>query len=204
MYKLLSFLLLVIISSSQAETFTDDFSKAELTERQATRGLWKFENNIATCKADPELYKKFKNHGPIIKYPRKCKAGTVEFEMKATDCSRIVFTFNGDGHIFRLCLADKEKSSKWISNRIIAWSTKSSKENKGDSIRPKEMPDAKSISGKWVKFKIAVKDKTANLSIADFTTTIEHAALARDKNMIMLSFADGDIALKNFKFTPAE
>jgi hypothetical protein len=195
---------LLIFSSltlSHAETFVDNFSNPELKERQSQRGDWQFTENTARCKADEALYKKYNNHGPIIKWPRECTAGTVEFEMKAEDCSRVVFTFNGEGHIFRICLTDKAKSTKWIKTRIIAWATPSSKENKGDTIIPKGLPHLNDINNKWVKFKIEVKGKNAKLSLGDFSTSLDHAALTRPKNTIMITFAEGNFSIKNFKFT---
>ena len=104
------FLLASLFISTQAVLagdFVDDFAGAQLEGRLAERGDWKFENGIASCVADPNLYKQFKNHGPILKWPREFNDATIELEMKATDCQRVVFTLNGEGHIFRVALADE-------------------------------------------------------------------------------------------------
>ena len=37
------------------------------------------------------------------------------------------------------------------------------------------------------------------LTIGDFSTQINHAALARDKNMVMLTFAHGELSVRNFR-----
>ena len=58
--------------------------------------------------------------------------------------------------------APKTGAGKWKpTTRLIAWATKSSKENKGDSI--------------------------------------DHAALARDKQEVTLSFASGQLAMRNMR-----
>jgi len=44
-----------------------------------------------------------------------------------------------------------------------------------------------------------VKGKRAMLRIGDFQTEINHAALARDKNMVMLTFAHGEVTVRNFR-----
>lgn len=185
------------------EIFVDDFGSGKLEGRQAERGQWEFQDGIASCVADPDLYKKFKNHGPIIKWPREFSDAAIQFEMKANDCQRVVFTLNGDGHIFRVTLADESPDApagtSKVPTRIIAWATKSSKQNKGDTIKPKSMPDLPSVNEKWVQVKLNVIGKRAILSIGDFQTEIDHAALARAKNMVMLTFAHGELSVRNLR-----
>ena len=190
-------------STAMADDFTDDFSAAKFKGRLAERGEWKFENRTASCVADPELYKRFKNHGPILKWPREFTDGTIEFEMKASQCQRVVFTLNGDGHIFRVTLADETSAApagpSKVPTRLIGWATRSSKQNKGDTIKPKGLPDLPEVNGKWVKVKLVVKGNQAVLRIGDFETEVEHASLARDKNMVMITFAYGELAVRNFR-----
>lgn len=187
------------------EEFVDDFGDAKLEGRQAERGEWRFRNGIASCVADPDLYKRFKNHGPILKWPRELSDASILFEMKATNCQRVVFTLNGDGHIFRVTLADERPDApagmSKVPTRLIAWATKSSKQNKGDTIKPKSMPDLPAVNGKWVQVKLDVKGNRAMLTIGNFQTQINHAALARDKNMVMLTFAHGDLSVRKFRIT---
>lgn len=152
-----------------------------------------------------ELYKKFKNHGPFLKWAREFRDAEIEFEMKAADCQRVVFTLNGDGHIFRITLADETEQSKLgpskVPTRIIGWATESSKENQGETIQPEGMPDVPTINGKWVKVKLSVQGDHADLVIGDFKTSIQHASLVRDKNMVMLTFAHGELAVRGFRMT---
>ena len=197
--------ILIALPLAAGEEFVDDFGGAELEGRQAERGQWQFQNGIASCVADPDLYKEFKNHGPILKWPREFSDAKIQFEMKATNCQRVVFTLNGDGHIFRVTLADERPDApagtSKVPTRMIAWATKSSKQNKGDTINPKSMPDLPAINGRWVQVQLEVKRKRAVLTIGDFQTEINHAALARDKNRVMLTFAHGDLAVRHFRMS---
>lgn len=190
-----------------AEALVDDFSDAKFIGRQAERGAWKFQDGMASCVADPVLYKQFKNHGPILKWPREFVGAKIQFEMKAKDCQRVVLTLNGDGHIFRVTLADERPDApagmSKVPTRLIAWAKKSSKQNKGDTIKPKGMPDLSVVNDEWVTVKLAVNGTQAVLGIGDFQTAISHAALAREKNMVMLTFAHGEIAVRDFTFSPA-
>lgn len=193
--------------AEQTQAFVDDFGDAEFNGRQAERGAWQFNDGVASCVADPVLYKKYKNHGPILKWPRKFEDAHIQFEMKAKDCQRVVFTLNGDGHIFRVTLADERPDApagtSKVPTRLIAWATKSSKQNKGDTIKPNGLPDLSILNDEWVKVNLDVKGKHAVLAIGDFQAEISHAALARDKSMVMLTFAHGEIAVRNFSFSPA-
>jgi hypothetical protein len=188
---------------SFAAEFSDDFSKSDVKTRQAQRGDWKFENNEARCVSDPKLYKKFKNHGPILKWPGEFKDGVIEFEVWPQKCQRLVFTLNGDGHIFRVILLDPQATGAAAkgSSRIIAWATKSSKENKGTSIRPKGLPELTAVDGKWTRVRLTVSGNKGELSIGDFKTKIDHAALGRAKNLVMISFAQGSLAVRGFKMS---
>lgn len=193
-----------LFSPLSADTVEDSFSEAKLNDRALLRGDWKIENNIAFCKADPELYKKYNNHGPIIRYGKEFKDISVEFEMKAVDCQRVVFTLNGEGHVFRVCIMENSTGKKYASSRIIAWATQSSKENKGETVQPDGFPNIADINSKWVKVKLDVKGNSGTLSIGDFTYKMEHDCLARDKKEVTLSFASGELSMRNFKMVSSE
>ena len=202
-FILISTALFIASPYSCADEFADDFRNAKLEGRLSERGEWKFENGVANCVADPILYKKYKNHGPILKWPHEFNDTTIQFEMKAENCQRVVFTLNGDGHIFRVTLADERDDApagkSRVPTRMIAWATKSSKQNKGDTIKPEHMPDLPAVNEKWVPVQLTVKGNRAMLTIGDFQTEINHTALEREKNMVMLTFAHGELSVRNFR-----
>lgn len=199
----IALLLTATASVAAGEEFLDDFGSAKLEGRLAERGDWQFRDGIASCVSDPILYKRFMNHGPILKWTREFHDATIEFEMKAANCQRVVFTLNGDGHIFRVTLTDERADApagkSKVPTRIIAWATKSSKQNKGDTIKPEFMPDLPTVNEKWVPVQLTVKGNRATLTIGDFQTEVNHTALARDKNMVMLTFAHGKLSVRNFR-----
>ena len=197
--------LLLIATFHADDRFVDSFHSSESKQRSAERGAWTFNDGVASCKSDPELYKQYKNHGPILKWPREFQDASIEFEIKAQDCQRVVFTLNGDGHIFRVTLADERPDApagtSKVPTRVIAWATKSSKQNKGDTLQPKGMPDLPAINNQWLPVKLAVTGQRAKLQLGKFETEIDHPALARDKNMVMLTFAHGQLSVRNFSMS---
>lgn len=197
--------LLLSPSLVTADTLIDRFEAEATNTRLSERGDWKFADGIASCVSDPELYKKFSNHGPILKWPNQFKNATIECEIKAEDCGRVVFTINGDGHIFRITLADERDEApagkSKVPTRLIAWAEKSSKQNKGDTLIPSGMPDLPSINGRWIPLRFEIREEDGYITIGDFKTKISHPALQRAKNTVMLTFAHGKLSVKNFKMT---
>jgi len=61
----------------------NDFSDPETTQRRTLRGDWNIADGMATCMQDDELYKKHKDHGPIIFYDLPHESCTVSFQFKA-------------------------------------------------------------------------------------------------------------------------
>ena len=174
----------------EAKGFKDNFSDPKLEIRQALRGEWIFEDNVASCVSDPELYKEFANHGPILRWPVEMTDGTVEFEFKPQGCQRLVITLNGDGHIFRISLNDEQRTS------IFGWIGKSSKENKSQTIAKKGVPTIASLEGKWTKLKLVIKGDKADIQIGDYSASLQHGSLARDKGEFTISFASGECAVR--------
>ncbi len=182
----------------------DSLSTEKFANRAAERGDWSFKEGIASVVSDPELYKKYTNHGPILKWEINCSQGTTAFDMKPTDCQRVVFTLNGDGHVFRISLMDPEKAmnsfQKKSTSRMIAWAEKSSKANKGESFQLDGFPSLGELNNKWTHVSVAVREKTASITIGDFQADITHEAMQRDKKEITISFASGSFQLRNFMF----
>ncbi|MFK8111393.1 MAG: hypothetical protein AB8B91_04305 [Rubripirellula sp.] len=178
-----------------ADGFHDDFSDPTFESRQALRGEWKFEDQQASCVSDPELYKKFANHGPILRWPIKMTDGTCSFQFQPKGCQRIVITFNDKGHVFRIALADEKIT------RAFGWIGQSSKENKPKTIAKEGVPTLDSLDGKWNDFKLAIKDDKADLLIGDRVLKLQHASLARTKGEFTISFASGELAVRDVALT---
>lgn len=193
---LLFLLLAARITAASDLGFSDDFSATEHPTRQALRGEWVYENGVASCGSDPVLYKKFKNHGPILRWPCELVDGVLEFEVKAEGCQRLVITFNGDGHVFRVTMRDDDGS------QIIGWIGRSSKENKGDHLAEVPLPKITEIDGEWVDVKLTMADGKGHLKIGDYEAELDHGSLARVKQEFTISFASGSCAVRGVKVTP--
>ena len=182
----------------------DSLSTEKFENRTAERGDWSFQEGIASVVSDPELYKKYTNHGPILKWETNCSRGTTAFDMKPTDCQRVVVTLNGDGHVFRISLMDPENAmnsfQKKSKSRMIVWAEKSSKENKGESLQPDGFPSLGELNNKWTHVSLAIRENTASITIGDFQAEILDKAMQRDKKEITISFASGSFQLRDFTF----
>lgn len=173
----------------------DDFSKAKMKGRAALRGAWKFENNTASCVSDPALYKKFKNHGPILRWPIEMTDGEVSFEFQPKKCDRIIITFNNKtGHVFRIALYDEKRT------RIFGWDGPSkNKKNKPKVFAKDGVPKVADLDGEWIKSKITFKGNEATIKIGDYSTNINEVAAGREKGEFTISFAAGELAVRNVK-----
>jgi hypothetical protein len=191
------FAVVASLSVTQAGGFKDDFANARHSTRQALRGDWKYRNNAATCVSDPELYKKFANHGPILRWPCEFTDGTVEFEFQPKGCSRIVITLNEDGHVFRISINDEQRT------RIFGWIGKSSKTNKAKTIAKDGVPTVSDVDGKWIKGKLVCQGEQGEITLGDYTAKLKHHSLGRKKGEFTISFAGGTCAVSKVSVTPA-
>jgi hypothetical protein len=184
--------LLSALSALSATLLEDDFSNPDLKARRAMRGDWKFAGGTATCTQDDALYKKFKDHGPILFYDLVHTDATVRFSFKADGAKTLVFTANGEqGHVFRFVMSAA-----------------------GTSIRafPTDKPDVKSIalateklplkSGEWIPVEVQLLGPKATVKIGDGPAkTYEHASLARAKANLSIGFSFGTVSVKDFVVT---
>lgn len=197
-YHSLALIGILLTSPLWAEGFEDDFSSPKHPSRAALRGDWKFEDGTARCVADPELYKKFANHGPILRWPAEFTDGTIEFAFQPKGCQRVIITLNEKGHVFRMLFHEPKRT------QFFGWIGQSSKTNKPKTIAKKGVPSIDDLNGKWVQSKIVFRGDTAEISYGDYKTTVKHESIARKKGEFTISFASGEIAVKNVKLTTAD
>jgi hypothetical protein len=185
------FLLLATAAiAADAPLLKDDFSAPKLETRRASRGDWKFTDNIATCTQDDELYKKFKDHGPIIFYDLAYTDAAIRFAFKPDETTKsVVFTSNGDdGHIFRIVFSK-------VGASIRAFPP----EGKADhtSIAAGTEPGLKLKPGEWTNVSVELRGSKATLKIGDFVKTYDHASFARAKTNLSVGFAFGTVSVKD-------
>jgi len=187
-HLLASFFLATGLFAADAPLLKDDFTNPKLEGRRASRGEWKFADNTVTCKQDDALYKKHKDHGPIIFYDLGYEDATIRFSYKADAAVKsVVFTANGaDGHIFRFVSSGRGTSS-------IAFPP-DSKDHKAARLGS-EGPALK--PGEWVPVVVTLKGPQATVKIGDFEKTYEHASLARPKTNLSIGFSFGTVSVKD-------
>lgn len=178
-----------LLADTPSVLLKDDFSQPDLKLRRAARGPWLFENQTATCTQDDELYKKFKDHGPIIFYDLGYEDATVSFRYRADSAVKsVVFTANGaDGHVFRFVT-----SARGTGVRAFPVESKDHKAVSLGNETPKLKP------GEWVPVKVTLNGPQAIVKIGDFEKTYEHPSLAREKTNLSIGFSFGSLAVQEF------
>lgn len=191
-----TFLLLLLTTAAlgaDAPLLKDDFSDPKLAGRRASRGEWKFADNTATCTQDDELYKKNKDHGPIIFYDLAHTDAHIEFSIKPDAANKtIVFTSNGEnGHIFRVGFGERGAA-------VRAFPT-DSKDHQ--SVSTGQEKDLKLKVGEWTKVSVDLRGPKATLKVGEFTKTYEHASYARAKTNLSIGFSFGTVSVKDVVVT---
>lgn len=167
----------------------DDFSAAKLEQRRAARGEWKLAEGIASCTQDDALYKKNKDHGPIIFYDLAYTDATIRFSYQADAAVKsVVFTCNGaDGHVFRFVTSA-------VGTGMRAFPT-DAKDHKSIALAQEKALALK--AGEWVPVLITLRGAKATVKIGDFEKTYEHASLAQAKSNLSVGFGFGTLRVKD-------
>lgn len=182
------------VLAADAPLLKDDFSSAKHEHRRAARGPWKFTGNTASCTQDDELYKKNKDHGPILFYDLAYTDALIEFAVKPDAANKtIVFTANGeDGHIFRVVFGP--------AGAGIRAFPADSKEHKSVSVGQEK--GFKLKADEWTPVSVDLRGPKATLKVGDhFTKTYEHASFARPKTNLSIGFSFGTVSVKDVVVT---
>lgn len=186
--KTILFLILTsAVFAAEAPLLKDEFLMKDVPGRRASRGEWKFAEGSATCTQDDALFKKNKDHGPILFYDLAYTDAFIHFAVKPDEANKmIVFTANSaEGHVFRVVLTPT-----------------------GMGVRafPPEEKDHKSISlgnekavvlkpGAWTKVSVELRGTKATVKVGDFTKVYEHASIARAKANLSVGFSYGTVSV---------
>ncbi|MEZ5394610.1 MAG: hypothetical protein R2724_17485 [Bryobacterales bacterium] len=190
---LLAALALPLSAGPKDAGFTDSFHSPTMANRRLERGDWRVANGVARVSQDDALYKKYKNHGPIVFYDLPMRDVRVRFEVKLEDAKRFVFTFNGNGgHVFRL-LQNPDNSA------LLAFEDKDGKHSplRLDTSAPHV------DNGEWIPYSIEIQGETAKVSIGDaYRKSVRHPSLAAPKTNLSLSFHYGELEVRNLHVEP--
>lgn len=168
--------------------FKDDFDAAtKVPERRAMRGDWQIDDGIARVTQDDELYKKYKDHGPILFYDVATTDATFRYAFKAEGCKTVVFTINGDGHVFRIVSSEKGTSVRAFPP---------SGEQK--SISTSQQKDWTLKDGEWTEVEVMVDGETVTISFGEHEpVTVEHTSHANEKTNFSIGHSFGTLSVKN-------
>lgn len=190
------FLLLLAFSSvlaADAPLLRDDFSSAKLDQRRAMRGDWKFADQTATCTQDDELYKKNKDHGPILFYDLAYSDAAIRFAVKPdANTKSIVFTANGaESHLYRLVFSHAGMA-------VRAFPT-DSKDHK--SVALDNETAVKLKAGEWNEVSVELRGGKATVKVGDFARSYEHASIGLAKVNLSIGFSFGTLSVKDLVVT---
>ena len=170
----------------------DDYRSDKLKQRRALRGAWKISDGVAVCTQDDALYKKYKNHGPIIFYDVPHRDAVIRFQYRAEKTKMFVFTVNGEtGHVFRFVTSDRGTQLRGFPPE-------------GDKKSIALKSDAKKIlpPNKWNDVTVTLRGDKATVQIGKREPLIaSHPSLARPKKNISLGFSFGTFSIKDFSAT---
>lgn len=189
-------LLLLAFSSvyaADAPLLRDDFSSAKLDQRRAMRGDWKFADQTATCTQDDELFKKNKDHGPILFYDLAYSDAAIRFAVKPdANTKSIVFTANGaESHLFRLVFSQAGMA-------VRAFPT-DSKDHKSVALANETAVKLK--AGEWNEVSVELRGGKATVKVGDFARTYEHASIGLAKVNLSIGFSFGTLSVKDLVVT---
>ncbi len=175
--------------SPQEVVFNDDFQDAKLKGRRALRGDWKIADGVAKCTQDDELYKKYKDHGPIIFYDLGHTDAVIWLKYQADGCKTVVFTVNGEnGHVFRFITSDRGTNLRAFPP-----------DGEAKSIALHVDREKVLTADEWTDVKVALQGSKASVQVGDGEPfEVEHPSLARPKTNISIGFSFGTLAVSEF------
>lgn len=184
----------VVSSSLQAQVqlpIADDFRAAELSFRKLGRGDWKVAGGMTTCTQDDALYKKFKDHGPMITYSVPIVDANVKLSFRPDDkVKNVVFTINSNtGHVFRIV-------SSPLTSRAFVFVGDDHK----NSPLATDLP--KLIVNEWNRLEVDVRGKKLSIKYGEYVKSFESDALVGEKANVTIGFAFGTLAVKDVAISP--
>lgn len=170
----------------------DDFQSATQAGRRAERGAWKIEGGVATCTQDDELYKKLKNHGPVIWHDLAFDDAVIRFAFKSHEAKSVVFTINGaKGHVFRTVTQPQGTSIRAFPPASDVKSL--SLETDGPALK----------DDVWTSVSIELRGEKAIVKIGDeYVETVSHPTFATPKTTVGVGFSFGTVSIKDFAIEP--
>ena len=184
---LMSLFLASAIFADDGLLFKDDFTIAKLEGRRLSRGDWTIADGVATCTQDDEIFKKYDDHGPIIRYDVLHTNSTVRFSFKPDGAKMFVFTANSEKeHVFRFII-----TSAGMSIRAFP------PDNSGKSIAL-TLEKVLMKEGEWVTVEVKFEGSEVSVKIGDYPEKkYQDASFDRPKVNLTIGFSYGTLGVKD-------
>lgn len=173
--------------AADAPLLKDDFLLKDFAGRRASRGDWKFAEGNATCTQDDALYKKNKDHGPILFYDLAYTDAAIHFGIKPDAANKmIILTANGEeGHVFRVVFTPAGMGVRVFPPEV--------KDHKAISLGNEAAVKLKTDG--WTMVSVELRGTKATVKVGQFTKTYEHASIARAKTNLSVGFSYGTVSV---------
>jgi len=187
-FALLFSLALSPIALADSPLFKDSFdADTEVPQRRAMRGDWKINDGVATVTQNNELYKKYKDHGPIIFYDLPTTDATFRYAVKPEGCKSVVFTINGDGHVFRFVTGERGTNVRAFPPR-----------DDHKSISTAQKPEWLLTDCEWTTVEVEVDGETVTVKFGEHEPiTVEHATYANKKTNFSIGHSFGTLSVRD-------
>lgn len=182
------FLLSTILSAEVI--INDDYSSEKLASRQSARGDWKVKDSTISAPFDEALYKKFNDHGPMVRYSFDSSNDlTIEMEVMMSGISKLCFQVdNGEGHLLKAIINGTGKGSvrgfKGKESDVIGKIKGSVKENV------------------WIPVKLTFSGNKLTFSLNGGKPKIfEHPAFQKGKSKFVYKFEKGRLSARKLQIS---
>lgn len=178
----------------------DDYSTVKHPTRRAARGNWVIADGTATVEQEEALYKKYKNHGPIMIYNVPHTDAHAVVEVKPGDCKTVVFTLDAaeGGHAFRIIFRTTSGPEKGPSSQIVTYAAKEPGAEKAKLIPLNRKDTPKLINNEWNRIEVTVVGEDATVVVGGKTIKVSHPRIAQEKGIAKLGFSFGKLSLRKF------
>ena len=178
-----------------------------------TRGDWeRIDDGVARCVFDIAEYEKYAKHGPIAMKNFEATDATLsatftvtESDVEAKSPPRVVLTFDAEkGHAARLWLfpepPGKKGAKKGAQSRAAVWVE--GEKTPQPVMKNGSLPPL--LIGEEMTVSMSTKGETLVVEINGERFEAEHPAAARGKRRAKLSFAFGDVTIRELDAGPNE
>lgn len=175
----------------------DDFSLAKHKDRAATRGDWQVTDGTISVTQDPELYKKFANHGPLLAYPIPHDDAEARVEFRPSGCKSVVFTMDAEsGHAFRIVLPVERPGV------VFGYDPQPGEDRPKAHPLSRELPSL--TDDTWTSLRARVVGDTASVKIGDQNFKVSHPSIDQVKTTVKIGFAFGSLQVRKFELVGIE